>query len=395
MVDNFPYLYYEHLNALERKIKASPINLGGIIASGGGAGGPPGGYIGMLPQTRVAYDLSEREIAGWEAGSPFDASGVLISASLLDNMNHVRYRISALEPGGGSAGVNIYNNDVLVASGITVLDYSGDFISAADVGGNEVEITVSGKKEFTDLDDTPSTYASQANKYVVVNSGETDLEFVTVTLSGLDHKVKVSANDTTEGFLEDKIVAGAGITLATLNDGANEDLEITLGTHTHVEADVTDLEHDAVKIQGVTVSAITPSTDNILQHDGTNWKPVTLPAGSDSGVIGFGYSATLSGGLSLPVRMHAPWAGTISNVTATVSTQPTGAAVILDINKNGTTIFTTQGNRPTIAAGTNDDLSSTPDITAVALNDVFTCDIDQVGSTIAGAGLIIQVRVTL
>lgn len=107
----------------------------------------------------------------------------------------------------------------------------------------------------------------------------------------------------------------------------------------------------------------------------------------------FAVPGTLTVG-SIAVRLHAPQAGTISNVTATVGTAPTGASIIVDVNKNGTTIFTTQGNRPTITAGNQDDLSSTPDVTSFVLNDVFTMDLDQVGSTIAGSDLIVQVRWT-
>lgn len=39
-------------------------------------------------------------------------------------------------------------------------------------------------------------------------------------------ELKVSSNDTTPAFLSDKIVAGANITLAILNDGANETIQI-------------------------------------------------------------------------------------------------------------------------------------------------------------------------
>lgn len=50
----------------------------------------------------------------------------------------------------------------------------------------------------------------------------------------------------------------------------------------------------------------------------------------------------------------------------------------VDIHKNGTTIFTTQGNRPSAAYTDGDDHvdSATPDVTSVAANDVFTLDID-------------------
>jgi hypothetical protein len=112
---------------------------------------------------------------------------------------------------------------------------------------------------------------------------------------------------------------------------------------------------------------------------------------SQSVVFTFGYSGTLAIG-SQPVRLHSPVDCTISNVTATVNTQPTGASIIIDVNLGGTTIFTTQGNRPTIAASANDDLSSTPDVTSVSQNDVLTFDIDQVGSGTAGADLVVQVR---
>lgn len=95
-----------------------------------------------------------------------------------------------------------------------------------------------------------------------------------------------------------------------------------------------------------------------------------------------------------PVRIHAPEAMTITNVTAAVNTAPTGASLIVDVNLNGTTIFTTQANRPTIAAAATEDLSSTPDVTNIAQNDVLTVDIDQVGSTVAGADLVVQVRCT-
>jgi len=52
-----------------------------------------------------------------------------------------------------------------------------------------------------------------------------------VSEDDLNDKVKVSANDTTEGYLEDKVQGLTDkISVSTLNDGANESLEITVGT---------------------------------------------------------------------------------------------------------------------------------------------------------------------
>lgn len=93
-------------------------------------------------------------------------------------------------------------------------------------------------------------------------------------------------------------------------------------------------------------------------------------------------------------RIYFKRAVTVTNIMAWVTTQPTGAAVIIDVNKNGTTIFTTQGNRPNIAVSTNTDLTSVPDVTSFAAGDYATVDIDQIGSTIAGANLGVSIEYT-
>jgi hypothetical protein len=91
-------------------------------------------------------------------------------------------------------------------------------------------------------------------------------------------------------------------------------------------------------------------------------------------------------------RFYFNRAVTVSNVAVSVSTAPTGASVIVDVNKNGTTIFTTQANRPTITASTFTDLSSPPNVTSFAANDYLTVDIDQIGSTVAGSDLVVQIE---
>ncbi|WP_440066428.1 hypothetical protein [Streptosporangium sp. OZ121] len=81
----------------------------------------------------------------------------------------------------------------------------------------------------------------------------------------------------------------------------------------------------------------------------------------------------------------------ISSVRATVGTAPTGAALIVDVHKNGTTIFTTQSTRPTITVSTNTAKSTGMAVTAWADGEYLTVDVDQVGSTISGANLTVQV----
>lgn len=76
---------------------------------------------------------------------------------------------------------------------------------------------------------------------------------------------------------------------------------------------------------------------------------------------------------------------------ASVGVAPTGAPLIVDINKNGTTTFTTQANRPTIAVSTFFDDTVAPDVTSWAAGDYLTFDVDQIGSTVAGADLVVGV----
>ena len=106
--------------------------------------------------------------------------------------------------------------------------------------------------------------------------------------------------------------------------------------------------------------------------------------------IVFTIPSTLTVG-SKAVRFYFESARTIANVVANVSTAPTGASVIFDVNKNGSTIFSTQANRPTIASSGFSDLSSVPNTTSLTSGDYLTIDVDQVGSTIPGSDAVIRI----
>lgn len=84
----------------------------------------------------------------------------------------------------------------------------------------------------------------------------------------------------------------------------------------------------------------------------------------------------------------------VRSVRARVNTAPTGASVIVDVNLSGTTIFTTQGNRPTIAASaTNSGKATGFAVNAIPDGGTISVDIDQIGSSVAGADLTVQVEV--
>lgn len=89
------------------------------------------------------------------------------------------------------------------------------------------------------------------------------------------------------------------------------------------------------------------------------------------------------------VTFRMPCAVTLSAVRASVTTAPTGSTLIVDINKGGSTIMTTNKLSIDATETTSTTAATAAGITDSALADdaLITIDIDQVGSTIAGAGL--------
>ncbi len=94
-----------------------------------------------------------------------------------------------------------------------------------------------------------------------------------------------------------------------------------------------------------------------------------------------------------PRRLYNLTGATLAfqKVHLAVNTAPSGAAIICDIHKNGTTIFTTQSNRPQVAAGANAGSTTAFDVATLAGGEYLTLEIDQVGSGTAGADLVATV----
>lgn len=113
---------------------------------------------------------------------------------------------------------------------------------------------------------------------------------------------------------------------------------------------------------------------------------------SNRDVVSYFLAGNQATDTAIPIYV-APTTGRIVDVRAVVGTAPTGSTAIYDVNINGTTAFTTQANRPTIAASATASSTTLPDVVNLSAGDVLTVDIDQVGSTVAGADLIVQVTV--
>ena len=95
------------------------------------------------------------------------------------------------------------------------------------------------------------------------------------------------------------------------------------------------------------------------------------------------------------IRFRMPYAGTLTAVRASVNTAPTGAALVVDINEAGTTLLSTKLSID--ATETSSTTAATPAVisdSALADNAEISVDIDQIGSSVAGAGLKVMLYVT-
>lgn len=137
---------YNRINNVRMNLMARPLVLGGVASISGGSGGPPGGFIGYLPQNRVAYDTAELALI----------STPISGYSLLDNLNHIRYRIDTLE-NTDSGHVIVFNETEMAqrakltfsGSGVTVID--NEATNSTDITITSGSGTVTGSSAYTDF----------------------------------------------------------------------------------------------------------------------------------------------------------------------------------------------------------------------------------------------------
>lgn len=93
--------------------------------------------------------------------------------------------------------------------------------------------------------------------------------------------------------------------------------------------------------------------------------------------------------------MVMPYAGTITGVSVAAGTAPTGGAstITVDVNVAGTTIYTTQANRPAIAVGAFSAVGGAAAANTFTAGQVVTVDIDAVGSTEPGRNVSVTLAV--
>ena len=95
------------------------------------------------------------------------------------------------------------------------------------------------------------------------------------------------------------------------------------------------------------------------------------------------------------VTFRSPYAFTITGISASVNTAPVGSTIIVDVTKNGTSVFSTlltiDATEKTSATAATPAVLAAAQI-AVAEDDEIAVNIDQIGSGTAGAGLKVTIK---
>lgn len=93
------------------------------------------------------------------------------------------------------------------------------------------------------------------------------------------------------------------------------------------------------------------------------------------------------------LRFYVDDNSTIEQVRASLGTAPEGGSLVVDVNVNGTSIFSAIAAQPTVLVGENTGVAI-PDVTTdLTEGDYLTLDIDQTGTTTPGSDLVVQIRV--
>lgn len=171
--------------------------------------------------------------------------------------------LAAVEADVASVNPALIITDIFTGDGVTVNFTLSQTVANDNV--NAIDVTVGG------VTISPQTYSLSGTTLTFDNPPPAAEILVrhlgAAAPSGASFQLKVSSDDTTEAYLEDKIVAGSGISVATLNGGSNETVQVT-STFTQLADDTTPQLGGDLDLNG----------NQITSSDGTDL--IDIPNGS-------------------------------------------------------------------------------------------------------------------
>lgn len=231
---------------------------------------------------------------------------------------------------------------------------------------------------------------SQANPEIPVNENFAALAHVAVYA-----KNATTTTGLTWGYLGGRW-GGFAVTTGTLTLAASATNYVVVARATGVissSATSTNWDNtdDYARVYKLTTGAstVTAEEDHRTGEGGIIGAPIPAAGGSVTCIpiaVSDETTALTTGTAKVTFRM--PFAMTLTAVRASVTTAPTGSTLTVDINEGGVSILST---KLTIdASEKTSTTAATPAVisdTALADDAEITIDIDQIGSTVAGAGL--------
>jgi len=146
-----------------------------------------------------------------------------------------------------------------------------------------------------------------------------------------------------------------------------------------LENEIDEVVSDVAAIWGGITGTLADQEDLLAALDAKQTESIILAASDETTDLTTG---------SAKITFRMPYGFTLTAVRASVTTAPTGAALTVDINEGGVSILSTK-----LTIDVSEKTSTTATTPAVisdaALADdaEITVDIDQIGSSVAGAGL--------
>lgn len=271
--------------------------------------------------------------------------------------------------------------DAAVAATVTALDGAVVKLSGAQ--------TVAGVKTFSSLPEVSAspTTGNQLARKTYVDAGDST---VAGTVTALDAAVvKLTGAQTVAGVktfssipvlpASDPVAANEAVRKAYFDAWAS----LIDGAAVHKTGDETIAGIKTFSSIPVGPAGTDPTTNDQLARKSYVDRAYKVPVPfSRSGAL------TVAAGVN---RFYLDRAYTLTSVRVGVGTAPTGATLIVDVNKNGTTVYGTQANRPTVAIGANAATGGAASVNSFAAGDYITVDVDQIGSTVAGSDLTVVV----
>lgn len=257
---------------------------------------------------------------------------------------------------------------------------------------------------FTGKDNTPITLRILDNGTVSFEGTSGQLFSVTNTLTGTIFSVNDISGMPSLEILDDGTVRVAQYSGNVAVGKATADYKMDVVGVLKASSGVITLTTSGTPSSTIADGALAVDTLNHLLYvrSGGTWRSFAGPQGPQGPQGAAGATPTISITYTLPgalytsvgsTRLYLYGTCTVQRVIASVGTAPSGASVIVDVNKNGSTIFGIQTNRPTIASGLY-VATGTPSDTSISSGDYLTIDVDQIGSTIGGSDLVVTVEYT-